>query len=377
MRPATTAHSTIVFAGGGTGGHLYPALAIAEMVKIQSHDSAIVFIGTAGKIEARVVPSAGYQFETIWISGFRRTLSWSLLLFPLKVCVSLVQSLVLLRRLRPSVVVGTGGYVCGPPVFMASMLGIPTVLQEQNSYPGVTTRLLAAKADHVFISFENTRRYLPGQAHITLAGNPVRAAVGNVGRDESATFFGINPALKTILVFGGSLGATSINTAMKDHLQEIMQESVQLLWQTGKNDLGMAQRAVDSLTRAAQERIKVLPFIDRMDMALGACDFAICRSGASTLAELALAGVPAILIPYPHAAADHQTENARAVVACGAAELCPDHEAGSKLVAFVNGFLHDETHRRQMSRQMRTLARPDAARRIADTVISFSRHANA
>ncbi len=366
----------IVVTGGGTGGHLYPALAIAGEIQRRREDIEIVFIGTAGKIEARVVPREGYRFETIWISGFRRTLRWSLFLFPLKVCVSLVQSWFVLRRLRPSVVVGTGGYVCGPPVFVASLLGIPAILQEQNSYPGVTTRLLAKHAAVVFISYEESRRYLPAAAKTVLVGNPARSSVGNAGREEAATFFRIRSGAATVLIFGGSLGATSINRAVQQALPELLGEENQLLWQTGERDVDAAKAAVRNLTPEQQERVRVLAFIDRMDLAYGASDLAVCRSGASTLAELALAGLPAILVPYPHAAADHQTENAKAVAAQGAALICADSEIASKLGGLLNGLLIDKAGRASMAQRMRSLARPDAAAMIAETVIGYVQDAN-
>ena len=366
----------IVITGGGTGGHLYPALAIADEIRRRRKDVGIVFIGTAGKIEARVVPNEGYQFETIWISGFRRTLSWSLLLFPLKVCVSLFQSWRVLRRLQPAVVVGTGGYVCGPPMFMATLLRIPAIVQEQNSFPGVTTRLLARRASEVFIAYEASRRFLPAGTKARLVGNPTRSTVGHVGREEAAQFFGISPGAKTVLIFGGSLGASSINRVVERRLAEMIGEKHQVVWQTGERDFGAGKNAVGNLAPEQQKRVVVLAFIDRMDFAYGASDVTVCRSGASTLAELALAGLPAILVPYPHAAADHQTENAKAVAELGAAEICPDNEIDVKLGGMLGALLADDARRDRMAQLMRSLARPEAAATIAETVISYVRDAN-
>ena len=365
-----------VFAGGGTGGHLYPALAIAEEIRRRVDDAEIVFIGTAGKIEARVVPKAGYRFETIWISGFRRTLSWSLFLFPVKVLVSLAQSWLLLHRLRPAVVVGTGGYVCGPPVFMASLRGIPVVVQEQNSYPGVTTRMLAKRAAKVFLSYERSKKYLDPRTKTVVVGNPTRSSVGHVGREEAATFFGIDPSLTTVLIFGGSLGASSINRAVGKRLPGLLEGETQLLWQTGERDVAAAKAAIENLSAEHRKRVKVFAFIDRMDLAYGASDIAVCRSGASTLAELALAGVPAVLVPYPFAAADHQTENAKAVAEQGAAVVCPDKEIDDRITEMLGGLFHDVARRRTMAERMRSLARPEAAATIAETVIGYSRQAH-
>jgi UDP-N-acetylglucosamine--N-acetylmuramyl-(pentapeptide) pyrophosphoryl-undecaprenol N-acetylglucosamine transferase len=365
---------TVIIAGGGTGGHLYPGLAIAAEVKRRCGEAEIVFVGTAGKIEARVVPNAGYAFETIWISGLRRTLSWSLLVFPVKVVVSLLQTAMIFRRRKPTVVVGTGGYVCGPPVYVASLLRIPTVLQEQNSIPGATTRLLAKRADEVYVTFEQSRNYLPAGVNVIVSGNPVRSVVGSVAREDGARFFGLETGRPTVLAFGGSLGASSINTAIEDLLPMLGAGGIQLIWQTGEHDLATAQRAVNTLPAAQKTGMRVQAFIERMDMAFGASDLAVCRAGATTLAELALAGLPAILVPYPHAAADHQTENARTVAASGAALLCPDHEVRSGLSSLLFDLLKNGDRRRQMAEQMRSLAHPEAAATIAAAVIRLSKH---
>lgn len=204
----------LVFAGGGTGGHLFPAIAVADEIKERHPDAAILFVGTKGRIEATVVPARGYEFVTIWISGFRRRLSAATFLFPLKVIVSMVQSIRLLRRRRPELVIGTGGYVCGPVVCAAQLLGIPTLIQEQNSYPGVTTRMLAPRATEVHLTFEESRRYLKRQSNVLITGNPTREIIGTVRREAGASAFGIDGTKRTVLVFGGSLGASSINLSL-------------------------------------------------------------------------------------------------------------------------------------------------------------------
>ncbi len=369
-RGTAPARLAVVFAGGGTGGHLYPAIAIADEIRRRRPDAEITFIGTRGKIEARVIPATRYGFRTIWVSGFRRTLSWSLLLFPIKMIVSVFQSLALLRRLRPSVVVGTGGYVCGPPVFAATVLGIPALLQEQNSYPGVTTRLLAGRVQEVHLTFEASRRFLHRTGDVHLSGNPVRATVGGAERSAAARFFGLQPSCTTLLVFGGSLGAATVNAAVRRHLRSLLGRGLQLIWQTGREDAEPMTQAVRE--EGAEDRVKVFAFIEHMEFAFAASDLAVCRAGATTLAELALAALPSVLIPYPHAAADHQTENARAMVQQGAALLCPDSQAAERLGPMVLELVNDPDRLRRMAGQARSMARPDAAAVLADAVMRLA-----
>jgi UDP-N-acetylglucosamine--N-acetylmuramyl-(pentapeptide) pyrophosphoryl-undecaprenol N-acetylglucosamine transferase len=360
----------ILFAGGGTGGHLFPALAVAEELQRIRPGTRISFAGTADRIESRVVPRLGYGFTPIWISGFRRRLSLQTVLFPVKLAVSLIQSAALLRRLRPQAVVGTGGYVCGPVVYTASVMGIPTVIQEQNSYPGVTTRLLASRAGRVYITFEETRKHLPRAREVVVSGNPTRGAVGEAGRKEGHAFFGTDPEKPTLLVFGGSLGARSINEAVTGMLPELGAAGVQVLWQTGEQEY----------ERVMQERkgpetgpmVTVLRFIDRMDLAYAAADLVLCRAGATTLAELTRAGLPSVLVPYPHAAADHQTSNARAMVDGGASLMIRDGELREQLPAVLRGLLHDTERRREMGSRARALGRPEAANTIARGVIQLA-----
>ena len=229
---------SILFAAGGTGGHLFPALAIAEEVKRTHPDVRIDFVGTKGKIEARVIPEKGFAFHTIWISGFHRRLTVDNLLFPVKVVVSLFQSFFLIRKVKPNVVVGTGGYVCGPILSIASLMKIPTVVHESNSYPGVTTRMVASKTSKVFITFEATKKWLPklDADRIELVGNPTREALGSVTQKEGAEYFGLKPNGKTLLVFGGSLGAASINYTIEKIAGELVNAGIQLIWQTGEKD---------------------------------------------------------------------------------------------------------------------------------------------
>ena len=359
----------VLFAGGGTGGHLFPALAIAEALQRAEPDMEIRFVGTRGRIEARVVPAHGYAFDTIWIAGLRRRLAVETLLFPVKVIVSMVQSLGILLRFRPGVVIGTGGYVCGPPVFVATLLGIPTLLQEQNSYPGVTTRLLARRVREVHIAFEATRKFLGREQGVYLSGNPIRATVGTVERSESLRRLGLSSSRKTLLVVGGSQGAASINDALLASPDLLSRSDVQVLWLTGASELARVQERVAAM--GAGEGVHLYGFLEDMPWAYAAADLVVCRAGASTLAEILCAGLPSVLVPYPHAAADHQTLNARTIADAGAAVLIPDAEAKERLGTEIREILAHPERRTAMGVAARSLALPNAARTIADAVVKL------
>lgn len=332
-----------------------------------------MFAGTSGKIEASVVPARGYPFATIWISGFRRKFSLQTLTFPFKLLVALWQSFFLIRKFVPDAVIGTGGYVSGPVVYVAQLLGVPTLVQEQNSVPGVTTRLLAAGAKEVHLTFESSRRYLKRVENTMVSGNPTREAIGSLARTDAAAFFGLEPATPTVLVFGGSQGAASINSAMLDIAPRLAAAGTQILWQTGEEDFPRVQASI----RGNNGRIHLHPFIDRMEAAYAACDLAVCRSGAGTLAELARAGVPAILVPYPRAAADHQTENAKALVAAGAAVLLPDSQLAGQLEKTIQQLLKDAPRREGMVRAVRRTGNPEATRLLADAVMRLAQRGHA
>jgi UDP-N-acetylglucosamine--N-acetylmuramyl-(pentapeptide) pyrophosphoryl-undecaprenol N-acetylglucosamine transferase len=361
----------ILFAGGGTGGHLFPAIAIADEIKKLRPEVQIAFAGTRGRIEARVVPQQGYRFFPIWISGFRRKRPMDNLLFPLKVMVACVQSFVLIRRFRPDVVVGTGGYVCGPVVLMASLVGVPTVLQEQNSYPGVTTRLLASRATEVHVTFESSLRYLKRTGNVRITGNPTRGSLGSIARPQAAKFFELDSQRRTLLVFGGSLGAHSLNTWLLNALPALLEKNLQIIWQTGEQEFQEMRAAVTAAQAGAS--VKVHKFIEKMEYAFGACDLAVSRAGATTVAELMRAGIPSVLVPYPYAAGDHQTENARAMVEAGASLLVKDNELESRLFGVITGLVYDTVRLQQMREKALELAKPKAAATIASAVLAHAR----
>ena len=358
-----------IFAGGGTGGHLFPAIAIADELKKLEPDAEILFAGTRDKIEARVVPQKGYMFRSIWISGFHRRLRVSNLWFPLKVLVSMIQSISMMKTFKPDVVVGTGGYVSGPVLRSAILSNVPTLIQEQNSFPGATTRMLSSKVNEVHLTFDSSKKYLKRTDNVSVTGNPTRDDLEGVNRNEALTYFGFNPSeqKKTLLVFGGSLGAHTINMAVQNILKKLSEQNIRVIWQTGKEDLEAMKKNCET-----QNNVWVNAFIDRMDCAYAASDLVLCRAGATTIAELTRLGKPSILVPYPHAAANHQVENAKTLSDAGAATIIYDHELSDTL-ALALDVIYDDQRLQQMSDRCKMLGKPGAAREIAKRVLQLAR----
>jgi UDP-N-acetylglucosamine--N-acetylmuramyl-(pentapeptide) pyrophosphoryl-undecaprenol N-acetylglucosamine transferase len=358
--------TNILFAAGGTGGHLFPALAIADEIRKKDPNANLLFTGTKDKIEARIVPQRGFAFAAIWISGFRRGLRFQNLLFPVKIVVSLFQSFFLIRRFRPDVVVGTGGYVCGPVLFVASLLGIPTVVHESNSYPGITTRMLSGRATKVFTAFEITKRWLKRTDNVEVVGTPTRESLDNVSKESAIQFFGLDSGKRTILVFGGSLGANSVNRAVAKFAESFAGQGIQFIWQTGESDHAWVKETV-----VVKNIGWVGPFIDRMDYAYAAADIVVSRSGATTIAELTRIGKPAVLVPYPFAAADHQTMNAKTVSEAGAAVMIADNTVESVLGTVILETLKERAHMESMSKASKSLGKPDAGRIVAEKILNL------
>ncbi|MBI2429573.1 MAG: undecaprenyldiphospho-muramoylpentapeptide beta-N-acetylglucosaminyltransferase [Ignavibacteriales bacterium] len=358
---------TILFAAGGTGGHLYPAIAIAEEIKKREPDAKIVFAGTKEKIEARVIPQKGFEFVVIWISGFSRRLRISNLLFPVKIVVSLIQSFFLILKLKPNVVIGTGGYVCGPVLFVASLMRIPTVVHESNSYPGVTTRMLAARVTKVFITFEATKRWISSRANIEVVGNPTRIELSSVSREAGCKYFNLDPKKKTLFAFGGSLGSASINAVMPKLIDDAIKNDYQVIWQTGES------KAETLKSFQKHETIKVRRYMENIEYAYAAADMVVSRAGATTLAELTRLGKPAILVPYPYAAANHQEQNAQMMVEAGAAFMVRDEQLQEKLLSMVKELLFNEKLLREMSGNSINLGKPNAGGEIVEKVLSMRR----
>jgi len=361
----------VIFSGGGTGGHLFPALAIADEIKRLAPGAEVLFIGTADKLESRVVPAKGYAFRSIWISGFRRGLCWTNFLFPVKTIVSYVQARSIIKNFKPDVVVGTGGYVSGPVLRAAVRLKVPTLIQEQNSYPGITTRLLAREVDEIHLTFEGSRPYISRKDRVFVTGNPTRADLDAASRADAFRYFGFDMSerKKTVLIFGGSLGARPINRGMELALDHLVRRGVRIVWQTGEGDIE-TERAL--CRNYSPREVWVGAFIDRMDYAYALSDLVVCRAGATTIAELTRLGKPAILIPYPRAAANHQVENAKAMVEQGAADTLPDEQIGSQLEEKIMATLED-ARLKAMSFQSKKLGKPDAAADIARRAIGLAR----
>ncbi|MBN1398227.1 MAG: undecaprenyldiphospho-muramoylpentapeptide beta-N-acetylglucosaminyltransferase [Bacteroidetes bacterium] len=355
----------IIIAAGGTGGHVFPAVAIADEIKKINPNAEFLFVGRKDKIEARIVPQRGYEFSSIWISGFSRSLRPDNLLFPLKVIVSLVQSFFLIKKNKPDAVIGTGGYVCGPVMYAALLLKIPTVLHESNSYPGLATRMLSGRAAIVFTAFARTKQWLKRKDNVELIGTPTRDVLGTVSREQGIRLFNLDPSKETVLVFGGSLGAASINQAVREMITELTNAGIQFIWQAGKSN------AFPLKEFKMNKNIWVGEFIDRMEYAYAAADVVICRSGATTLAELTRLGKASILVPYPHAAADHQTFNARSMVESGAAMMIADRNVKSVLKKELIHLLSDNVKIKQMVEESKKLGKPNAGSEIACRIIEL------
>lgn len=356
----------VVFAGGGTGGHLFPAVAIAERL-VEKSNVDFVFVGTKNKIEARIVPQLGYKFRTIWIGGFSRKFRMSNFLLPLKVVVSVFQSLKLLLEFKPQVVVGTGGYVSGPVCAAAVMTRTPIVLQEHNSYPGVMTRMFAPFAREVHIAFNSSKKYFRKNSNLFVTGSPVRK-MRRVDRVEALKFFELAPERKTLFVTGGSLGARELNSAVLEVVDELMKRNYQIIWQTGSVDYERVKESIENKSR----NIMVAEFVDRMEFAYSAADVAVCRGGATTVAELIYFNLPALIIPYPYAAANHQVENAHALVESGAAVMVLESEAKAKFMGELLSLLDEPGQLSSMSEKMKSLQHQDAAGVIADSVLKIA-----
>ncbi|MFZ2324546.1 MAG: undecaprenyldiphospho-muramoylpentapeptide beta-N-acetylglucosaminyltransferase [Ignavibacteriaceae bacterium] len=353
-----------LFAGGGTGGHLYPAVAVANEIKRMKPESEILFVGTKSKIEGRVVPKLGYQFKPIWIKGFSRKFNLTNLLFPVKLFVSLFQSLLISFKFKPSVAIGSGGYVAGPAIWGASVMGAKIILMESNSYPGVTTRLLEKYADEVHITFEDSKKYLRQPNKIILTGNPVRPELGKSTKSEAIKHFGLDENKITVLILGGSLGAKSINEAVAGCVEDLEKNNLQIIWQTGKN-------YYDNYKKINFTSVKILDFIDDMNKAYSACDLLVARAGATTIAELSVLGIPSILIPSPHVAENHQYYNAKSLADNGAAVLIKDSELKENLKNEIIKVVGNKNLLITLGENAKKNSRPNAANIIANRALNY------
>jgi len=356
----------VIISGGGTGGHIYPAIAIANALLEKDSRTELLFVGAEDRMEMQKVPAAGFKIEGLWISGIQRRLTLDNLMFPVKVVSSVFKAKSILKRFDADIAIGVGGYASFPLLFAANMSGIPTLIQEQNSYAGVTNKFLAKKAKRICVAYPDMGKFFPVDK-IQVTGNPVRKDILEVAskRDEAFKFFGLDSNKKTILSIGGSLGARTINESLAAGLENFAKQDVQLLWQTGKGYHEKAKAAAEPYSK----NVKVFDFIYMMDMAYALADVVISRAGALSISELCLVKKPTVLVPSPNVAEDHQTKNAMALVNREAAGIIKDTEARQTLVAEALKLLKDTDRQNKYKKNIAALAKPDAAKEIAETVI--------
>jgi len=353
-----------LFAGGGTGGHLFPAVAVAEKIRNKIPDAEILFVGSKSKIEGRVIPKLGFRFKAIWIKGFARRFSLENFLFPFKLVVSIMQSIFINMNFKPKVAIGSGGYAAGPAIYGSYLTGAKIVLLEQNSFPGVTTRILEKYAEEIHISFEDSKKYFKDRSKLKLTGTPVREGLLNINREEALKSFGLNASKKTLLVLGGSLGAASINAAVANSISFFEEKDIQVIWQTGKNYYLKYQHL-------SSNKIIVKDFIEEMNFAYSASNLIIARAGATTIAELLTLEIPAALVPSPNVAANHQYYNAKSLADQNAAILIEDHLLKDKIQE-VSLILFDDKKLNDLKMNAKRISKPDAAEIIAESAIKLA-----
>jgi len=360
----------VILSGGGTGGHIFPAIAIANELKKLVPDAEILFVGATGRMEMEKVPAAGYKIIGVPIIGFQRRLAWSNFKLPFLIIKSLIKTKSIVRQFKPNVVVGTGGYASAPLLRAATAKGIPALIQEQNSYAGITNKILSKKVNRICVAYEGMERFFPKEK-ILLTGNPVRQDIVNVSekRNEALAFFKLDPDKKTLLIIGGSLGALTINDAIGKGLSELQKNNIQVLWQTGR---GYFETARQQVTFFANKNIYAFDFIYRMDLAYAAADVVISRAGASSVSELCNTAKPCILVPSPNVAEDHQTKNAMALVNKNAAILVKDSEAGEVLVKKAIELSSDFSKQAELISNIKQLAFHNSANVIAKEVLKLA-----
>ncbi|MCW5516052.1 undecaprenyldiphospho-muramoylpentapeptide beta-N-acetylglucosaminyltransferase [Muriicola sp. Z0-33] len=354
-----------ILSGGGTGGHIYPAIAIANELALRYPDAEFLFVGAKDKMEMEKVPQAGYKIIGLWISGLQRKLSPKNLMFPIKLISSLMKAARIVSRFKPNVVIGTGGFASGPVLKMASVKGIPCVLQEQNSYAGITNKLLAAKAAKICVAYNGMEQFFP-PGKIVKTGNPVRDNIirtANV-RGEALDHFGLDPEKTTLLIIGGSLGARRINEMIADRLQFFSKLGLQLIWQCGK-------LYFEEYKQYQTETVRVYDFMNRMDLSYAAADIIISRAGAGSVSELCIVGKPVIFIPSPNVAEDHQTKNAEALLAKNAALLVKENDIETHFETVFSELLLSVNKREEIGNNMKAQALPAATKHIVDEIVKL------
>jgi UDP-N-acetylglucosamine--N-acetylmuramyl-(pentapeptide) pyrophosphoryl-undecaprenol N-acetylglucosamine transferase len=355
-----------ILSGGGTGGHIYPAIAIANELKLRFPDCDILFVGAKDKMEMQKVPQAGYPIIGLWIAGIQRKLTLENAKFPLKLLSSLGRSRQIIKDFKPNVVIGTGGFASGPLLRMAAVAGIPTVIQEQNSYPGITNKWLSKTAKKICVAYENLEQFFP-KNKIVLTGNPVRQDLIDVKdkRKEAIDYFGLAEDKKALLVLGGSLGARRVNQLIAKELVNFSSQNIQIIWQCGKLYFDEYSRYNDNAN------VQVKAFIERMDLAYTAADIIISRSGASSVSELCIVAKPVIFIPSPNVAEDHQTKNARSIVDKNGALMLKEIELDTQFSTIFNNLVNNSNLQNELSANISKLAKVNATKDIVDEIIKL------
>jgi len=353
-----------ILSGGGTGGHIFPAVSIANEIKRVVPDAEILFVGAKGRMEMEKVPAAGFPIEGLWISGINRSSLIKNVALPFKLISSLFNSYKIIKRFKPDAVIGTGGFASGAVLYMAQKMGIPTFVQEQNSFPGITNKKLAGGVKKIYVAYDNLERFFDAEK-IVKTGNPIREELYDfsVSKQEAANKFGLDANKKTILIVGGSLGARPINDAMAKINQELTDKGYQLLWQTGKN-------GIEANKKYDREGVKVVAFIQNMKDAYALADIIISRAGAGTISELSLIGKPVILVPSPYVAEDHQTKNAQALAENNAAVLIKEKELEKELFEKINDLFENEQLHNEISKNIKQMAMPKATENIVKDILN-------
>jgi UDP-N-acetylglucosamine--N-acetylmuramyl-(pentapeptide) pyrophosphoryl-undecaprenol N-acetylglucosamine transferase len=355
-------HYKFIISGGGTGGHIYPAIAIANKLKMRYPGAEFLFIGAKDRMEMEKVPQAGYNIEGLWISGLQRSLTLKNLLFPFKLISSVMRSRAIVKKFKPNAAIGTGGYASAPLLRVASNKGIPCLIQEQNSHAGITNKWLANKVNSICVAYEGMDKFFPSEK-IKLTGNPVRQDLLEVTakRDEALSFFNLKGDRTTLLVLGGSLGAGKINELINESLSFFEENKLQLIWQCGTYYESV-------YLEKGTEDVKVYAFLNRMDLAYAAADIIISRSGALSVSELCLVGKPVVFIPSPNVAEDHQTKNAMAILAKNAALMVSESDLKVNFETVFSGLLKSKSQQMELSKNIKKLAKPNATEEIVNEV---------
>ncbi len=369
MDKKTKSGLNFIFAGGGTGGHLFPLVAVAEKIKMLQPNANILFVGTKDKIESRVIPNLGYNFYSLSISGMPRKIGFGIFIFAYRLFVSIIKSLWLCIKFKPDVAIGSGAYVSGPIVWAAKITGAKVFLLEQNSYPGVTNRLLEKKADKIYISFKDSEKYFRFKDKLVQYGNPIRININKISKRDARIKYGFANDYPVIFVSGGSLGAKTINKAIAKNIEKLNELNVNIIWQCGNN-------YINEYAKYASSNVKVFPFITDMGEAYSAASLVIARAGATTIAEVSYLGLPVIFIPSPNVTDNHQYKNAKALEEAEAAVLIKDEDAETAIIDVITKLLNDNDKLTQLSNNIKKFAGVNAADKIGAEILEAAENKN-